>query len=87
MAGVNDVLISVLYDVVVEGVAVIDKRKLLSLMRKSHDRPTAWAALLDHWEEIGQDRDELHGVDQWGTIVLFKGRDITTKKVKTWANE
>lgn len=81
----NDVLSAVLMDVSIQGAAVIDKRKLLWLMGKSHDRPTAWAMLLDQWEDIGKDRNDLIGCEVNGNIVLMLNCGTEVEAVEKWA--
>ena len=87
MASLNDGVAELLMDVALSGAAVIDKRKLLWMMGKGQDRPTAWATLLDVWEEVGMKRGDLDGIEVFGNIVLTRGPKTEIVSVKKWADE
>lgn len=84
MARLNDVLISILMDVAVEGSAIIDKRKLLRLMGKGQDRPAVWEELVEQWEELGGDGGEFYGAEVQGKMIFFRGA-AKVEKVSSWA--
>lgn len=84
MARPNDVLIATLIDVIADGAAVIDKKKLLWMMGKAQDRPTVWAALLEHWEDLGMDEDDLLGGEVNGKIILVRSAVDKLAKVSSW---
>ena len=76
---------SILKDVVLSGVAIVPKRKLLWLLGWAQDRPGAWATLLDHWEEIGEERLSLCGQEVSDKIVLTITTSGPKTKVAEWA--
>lgn len=75
---------SLLKDVTLEGVAMIDKKKLLWLLGWGQDRPGAWEELLGLWTEIGQDRSTLRGCEIWGKIILTMEKKATLSAVTDW---
>jgi hypothetical protein len=67
-----------LLDVRHRGSVCIEKRKLLWMLGRSNESATAWAMLLDEWQEVGGVRDSLSG-KEWGgwiTLVIGKGDGI-----------
>ena len=80
---------SILMDVVFEGTVTVKKQKLLWLLGKNQDRPTAWGALLDEWEELGQARAELYGAEVYDKIILTMplAANCVHVGVNTWAQE
>ncbi|WP_298214927.1 hypothetical protein [Acidocella sp.] len=77
---------SLLKDLTLEGVIVIDKRKLLWLLGWSQDRPGAWAEMLDLWKELGQEPQNLKGSEIYDKIVLFNSSERKTiDLVSEWA--
>ena len=85
MASETSNLKALFLDVFYEGAVVIDKRKLLALMDKAHDRPTAWERLLALWEDYGYDRNELVGACYDRNIVLAYGKKQAFEPVAKWA--
>ena len=83
MAKAIDVLNALFLDVHCQGAVTIDKRKLLGLMGKGQDRPSAWEYLLDLWEEAGFDRACLKGAEFERNIILAS--NIEFVKVEKWA--
>ena len=85
----NNALRGHLMDVVIDGVVMIKKTKLLWLMGKAHDRPSAWSELLAEWEELGMERKELHGLQAGEYIVLTKkpGENCGQVPVTDWTIE
>jgi hypothetical protein len=61
---------AILTEVAADGAIVISKRKLLMLLGKSHDRPTAWDVLLEIWKELEQPAKSLYGLQVLDKIVL-----------------
>lgn len=84
MARANDFLIAFLMDVIADGAAIIDKRKLLWLMGKAQDRAAVWDELLGHWEELGMERDDLLGAEVHGKMVFLRS-SASVEPVKKWA--
>jgi hypothetical protein len=79
---------SLLKDVALTGTATIFKRKLLWLMDWKNDYPGAWKALLDQWEQIGEERNSLYGVEVFSTLVVllkFNPDDKKVESVSNWA--
>jgi hypothetical protein len=76
---------SLLKDVTLEGIVVIDKKKLLWLLGWGQDRPGVWAELLGLWTEIHQDRATLRGCEIWGKIVLTMEEKASFSPVTEWA--
>lgn len=85
MASDNSVLKALFLEIFYEGIVVLDKRKLLSLIDKAHDRPTAWERLLALWEDHGYDRNELVGTWYDRNIVLAYGKKQSFEPVTKWA--
>lgn len=85
MAIMHGELRSLLKDVALNGVTVIQKRKLLFLLGWGQDRGGAWGALLDEWVEIAEDRAKLHGGEIWGErIVLTADINAKFEPVSNW---
>jgi len=61
---------SLLKDVALNGVVVINKRKLIWLLGWGQDRSGVWNDLLEFWDEIGDSRNDLHGLEVADKIVL-----------------
>lgn len=80
---------SLLMDVALTGVIVIDKKKLLWLLDWGQDRPRAWAELLNLWEDIGQDRNALYGLEIYGKVVLMMRpeKEGEFARVSSWAED
>ena len=85
MAKSSDVLSALFLDIYCQGAIIIDKRKLLGLMGKGQDRPSAWEHLLDLWEEAGYDRSTLSGAEYDKNVILCW--ENTFEKVTNWADE
>ncbi len=78
---------SLLKDVTLEGIVVTEKKKLLWMLGWGQDRAGAWAELLVHWKEIGQDKDTLYGFEVHGKIVLsMHVVNVDLPLLATWAN-
>jgi hypothetical protein len=86
MARFNDEVSSLLMDVQIKGSTTVDKRKLLWMMGKGQDRPSAWRDLLDLWEELGMERSDLHGYELRGYITLI-AEEPGIATVEAWAGE
>jgi len=67
---------SLLYEVEENGFVAISMAKLMRILGRGNTSPRMWRELLDNWEEIGRDRDELSVfVTHWqGQVVLSKGQ-------------
>ena len=80
---------TVLLDVALEGAAIISKPKLVWYLGRGQDRPSAWAELLDEWVNLGQARDDLHGLEVFDKIVLTKplATGNEHKRVVEWTDE
>lgn len=78
---------SLLKDVTLEGTVTIPKRKLLWLVDWVHDRPGAWKALLDQWEQIGQERHSLYGFEVHDKIVLAMKTGQSLEPVSNWEKD
>jgi hypothetical protein len=74
-------------DVYYDGAVVIDKRKLLGLMGKSHDRPGAWDRLLAEWEDLGYNRNELVAAIYDRNVILAYGRGWSFEPMDKWTKE
>jgi hypothetical protein len=61
---------SLLKDVSLSGVVIVDKKKLLWLLGWGQDRAGAWRALLDHWVELGEEEETLYFMEVGSKIVL-----------------
>jgi hypothetical protein len=49
-----------LFEAILEGVAVVSKKKLLWMLGWTNDKPKAWSDLRQHWERMGRNPKELH---------------------------
>ena len=87
MARSNDFLRAFLMDVIAQGFASMDKRKLIWLLGKQQDRPQVWADLLSAWEDEGMDRKALSGAEYNGRILLIYNTQFEFDSVETWAGE
>jgi hypothetical protein len=76
---------SLLYDVAYEGYSVLPLPKLYRLLAKGNRAAGTWKALLDIWEEIGQERWNLHIAELPGERLLLS--KIKTERVGRWAGE
>jgi hypothetical protein len=79
---------SLLKNVALTGTATILKRKLLWLMDWKNDYPGAWKSLLDQWEQIGEERNSLYGVEVFSTLLVlikFNPGDKQVESVSDWA--
>ncbi len=61
----NEVLQSFLLDVRDKGSARVDRRKLAWMVGRINLNASAFQLLLEEWEQIGGNRNELRGF-QWG---------------------
>ena len=89
MANVSPEARSILKTVELEGVAVIQQKRLLWAIGWSQDRPGAWKELLDLWEEMGHERDTLIGVASMDKLVFFPRGNLHTQldPVAKWSGE
>src|SRR5689334_10556390 len=62
---------AVLAEVISRGIVVMSLRNMLILLGKWQDRPSAWADLLDVWEELEQARDTLFGFTVDGDVLVL----------------
>lgn len=76
---------SLLKDVLIDGVVIIDKKKLLWLLGWAQDRVGAWVELLDIWAELNQDRKTLRGCEIFGKIILTCESKAYINQVSEWA--
>jgi hypothetical protein len=70
MATLSGDVRSLLFDVMYGGATIVLKRKLLRLLGWVNDKPGAWSTLLDHWVEIGGDRNGLYALEVQDKIIL-----------------
>ncbi len=56
-----------------EGFVVIHRDRLLRLLGKGNESPGTWTALLDEWEAIEGERDELFILKLPGSRFLLTG--------------
>jgi hypothetical protein len=85
MAVKRELLHSLLADVKITGSAQVTKRKLLWMLDRVNENASAWAIVLDEWEEIGGTRADLKGVAIGENYTLMCGQvDSVTK---AWASE
>jgi hypothetical protein len=77
---------SILHEVEEYGFVSIPMVKLLRLLDRGNKSARAWRELLDEWEELGYERDELHAyITPWqGLIVLTRG---VSKPINEMAGE
>ena len=66
----TDLLHAFLIDVRERGAAVIPKRKLLWLLSRVNESPTAWASLVKEWNAEIAPATPLHG-SVWGDNVIL----------------
>ncbi len=86
MPAESALLRSLLKDVTLEGVVVIDKKKLLWMLGWGQDRSGAWVELLAHWKEIGQEKISLYGFEVYGKIVLSMSvPNVDLPLISNWA--
>lgn len=74
-----------MYDIQHCGYLVLPLRKLYRIFDVGNRAKGTWIELLDAWETIGGDREELH-ISEYPNETLF----ITTRKtepVQNWAGE
>jgi hypothetical protein len=78
----------ILLDVRDRGSVCIEKKKVLWLLGRSNESASAWAALLDEWEEVGGVRGSLSG-KEWGPWITLVVGDVTglASVKKDWAKE
>lgn len=86
MASDSSALRSLLKDVALMGAILVPKKKLLWLLGWGQDRAGAWSDLLDMWEEIGEERDSLHGAEVSDLMFLGKGEKLKIVSVSEWAS-
>jgi hypothetical protein len=80
----GDEVRSLLKDVSLMGAVVVPKRKLLWMLGWGQDRPGAWTVLLDHWVELGEQRNSLRGLEVYDKIVLTIESPSTLVPVTDW---
>jgi hypothetical protein len=68
-------------DVRDHGSARLEKRRLLWMLGRSNESPSAWDSLLDEWVEIGGKKSTLHGF-QWGPYITLTVQAVD--KVSGW---
>jgi hypothetical protein len=77
-----------LKDVEIQGAVVVPKKKLLWLLGWGQDRSGAWKDLLAQWEELGQKKDLLYGLEVGEQIILICNQDGNTcDRISEWADE
>jgi hypothetical protein len=77
---------SLLKDLSLAGALIVPKKKLLWMLGWGQDRPGAWATLVDHWKELGENPNNLHGVEVHDKIVLFANdKTPSAQPVTDWA--
>ena len=78
---------SFLQDIADRGYGIIYISKLWRLLEKGSRAPGTWKALLDVWEELGDDydRSELHMCEVRGEYLIIT--TSPTKSMQKWAQE
>lgn len=66
----TDLLQALLFDIREHGCVWIAKRKLLWMLGRTNESKTAWASLLEEWNEIGGEKGALHGFEHVSNIIL-----------------
>ena len=73
---------SLLYELDYQGFVVVPLRKLFRLLDKGNRAAGTWRALLDVWEEIEGNPDEIHGCElQNEMFLLTSKRTVPLKKM------
>ena len=75
----------ILHDVADRGFAAVPLRKLLRLLEKGNRAAGTWRALLDAWEEIGQERNSLNIAELPAQVILLTTN--ATQTARSWADE
>jgi hypothetical protein len=81
----TDLVQALLQEVRATGSVRIDKKQLLWMLGRVRDHQSVWPLLLNEWEEIGEERTKLHGIEWFGYITLL-GSAADHVKAK-WAGE
>jgi hypothetical protein len=76
---------SILRTVADEGSVTVPLRKLLRLLEKGNRAAGTWKALLDAWEDIDEDRANLHIAELPGQVILLSAKG--TVPVTVWAGD
>ena len=76
---------SLLRTVADEGSATVPLKKLLRLLEKGNRAAGTWKALLYAWEDIDEDRANLHIAELPGQIILLSSKG--TVPVALWAGD
>ena len=89
MASVSPEARSMLKTVELDGVAVIQQKRILWALGWGQDRPGAWKELLDLWVELGHKRDSLMGLAVADKLVFYKADSVHTDSmpILKWASE
>ena len=76
---------SLLYEVEYQGFLVLPLRKLYRLLGRGNRAAGTWSALLDAWEGLGRNRQDLHIAEIAEEIILLTTR--ATEPAIKWSGE
>ena len=76
---------ALLYEINYHGYVVVPLRKLYRLLGKGNRAAGTWRALLDAWEGIGNEREELFIAELPNEMLLIS--NTATEAVVKWAEE
>lgn len=76
---------ALLYEINYHGYVVVPLRKLYRLLRKGNRAAGTWRALLDAWEGIENEREELFIAELPNEMLLIS--NAQTEAVVKWAEE
>ena len=76
---------SLLYEIDYHGYVTLKLDKLYRLLGRGNRAAGTWKALLDVWEGIDGDRNELHVAELMDGVLLITNKPLD--RLTTWANE